>query len=1729
MKTTKRLFAMLLAVLMLLTLFPASALATEAEATEAYTVAPEVYTETIAPAYIAPEAHSIPAGWAPPSPPPLQKTISHWWPFLDINIDFNLWNIIGGNFPISVTLECNMFLALTQLYAMALITPGGGAGMTLNLTHDIVMPAMAPPAAVPAGATLYIRSSEPGVQRTITNLAFTEHFIVGPGATLVLEDVILCGGPESVFPGGSLMGAHHGGVRVEGRCLLLLQPVGGHLVMHRGSAIRNSNAVGNPIFRSRGGGVYLNSGSNTLFLPRSGGQLTMLPGSRIHNNVAARGGGVYASTNSIIRMAEGSRIDNNRAQSVGNIVNAYNTGTGGGIHLSSNAVLDMRGGSIDNNQAVYGGGVRLRGSNVANRAELHMTGGEIHNNRAIGSHSILTHPAMGGGIRACANSDITMTGGRIHSNTSANGGGGVSLGYKSLSTPGLISLGNRGARLNMTGGTIDNNRATTGGGVRVSAGALLSICNIRSPILELHGGTIANNRAQEGGGIWLQRNTRLCVDSRGGGGGRLLGWLFGSGSNASVPVIEGNHAYRRGGGIFAGAFTDAYLRAGTFRNNHAAQDGGAVFAQRFTYFTPVLTPGMYCDLKQVQSPTRFEGNTAGRGAFRPPVLNLRSLCLLFPFRSSATASPTFPPFMITAPNTLNNFDINFLGIPLAGGQTPTMATAYFMYNYDNVERESNIFDQDVVTIPPGTLEAPIEEPTRQGYQFLGWSLTEDGPTLVEFPTEVTTAMLCSRTVTTENNQTFTYQYLNLYAQWEPAYRWYRLSFIGNGGSPAYEVVWVNQYTTYEGAIAQWQYQTELEVPVREGYEFIAWALEEAPGEFALIGSHMYDFNVVENAEHHRWALFAQWRPIDPPPEPIQALFIGNGGSPGEILVYCYEEQVTYGCLIALWQYQTGLFEPTKVGYEFVGWSRSSVDEFPIVFPGSSVSGNILLFAQWRALTPPMMVTFIGNGGEPATITVFGDEIGTYGAAFQLWRDETGLQEPFKPGYAFQGWFHAPAGGEPVNLNSVLNNNQRAHTLYAQWEAIPVTAVEVVFLGNGGTPVLKTIVIDQEPTTYATAIEQWQYWAGKYVPTKEGHTFLGWARVTETGYEMVANTSALITGQNILAAQWERDAYITVTFNVTGGVPSLDPIVINHLPTTYGVAIEHWQYWARQDAPTRAGYTFQGWFHQPTGGTAVVPGSTLNRSITLYAQWERIPSIAVTFLGNGGLPVIETVVMNNTAATTYGAVITQWQYQTGLQAPTKEGHDFLGWARLTAAGPQLVVPGSALTEGTILVAQWRAVDAPITITFLGNGGRPIFEQVTIDLNVNQNPTYADAIFAWEQQTRLIAPTRQGHEFLHWSLTEDGGPVVGTLPVDAVGHAVLFAQWREVPGGIQEPVLMSFIGNGGTPAYRQVEINENTTFAAAISLWQAQNNQLEPSRPDFTFTHWSLYEEGPPISGSIRVMAAERFALFAQWAPVGGGDCTCDTPGCDCGVNCDCDANCDCASTEINVTFVGNEGIPGFTVVTIPVGAMYGLAITEWQAQTHLNVPTRAGHTFLGWSRVSAPGGALVTNTSTINANIILFAQWEEDEAEQITVTFHGNGGAPVREEVIVAEGATYGTAIAEWQYQTSLTVPTKTGYTFLHWSLDAAEGGVPVTDASTISRETNLYAQWEEDEAEQITVTFHGNGGAPVREEVTVAEGATYGTAIAEWQYQTSLTVPTKTGYTFLHWSLDAAEGGAPVT
>lgn len=195
----------------------------------------------------------------------------------------------------------------------------------------------------------------------------------------------------------------------------------------------------------------------------------------------------------------------------------------------------------------------------------------------------------------------------------------------------------------------------------------------------------------------------------------------------------------------------------------------------------------------------------------------------------------------------------------------------------------------------------------------------------------------------------------------------------------------------------------------------------------------------------------------------------------------------------------------------------------------------------------------------------------------------------------------------------------------------------------------------------------------------------------------------------------------------------------------------------------------------------------------------------------------------------------------------------------------------------------------------------------------------------------------------------------------------------------------------------------------------------------------------------------------------------------------------------VTFEANGGVGG-TKQTV----MSGTTVTEPEV-------IRYGYTFSGWS-TDAAGGSYWNPATPITEDVTLYAQWSL--IPRYTLIFETNGG----------QGLASLTDFENQVIDLTNHQPTKPGFTFAGWYLDAALTK-PVNQVTLTSDQT-IYAKWQEvTEENHYTLSFETNGGS------AVAEG------IYEENELVSLTGKTtaRAGYTFSGWYETAALTGTPVT
>ena len=229
---------------------------------------------------------------------------------------------------------------------------------------------------------------------------------------------------------------------------------------------------------------------------------------------------------------------------------------------------------------------------------------------------------------------------------------------------------------------------------------------------------------------------------------------------------------------------------------------------------------------------------------------------------------------------------------------------------------------------------------------------------------------------------------------------YTLSYNANGGSGApgkQTGTGVGSYTfTISGT-----------KPTRTGYTFLGWSLSST----ATSASYQPGGSIKLTASA---TLYAVWRI-----NTYTVSYNANGGSGAPA-----SQTKTYGVTLTL-----SSTTPTRTGYTFSAWNTAQNGSGTSYAPGGSYTANAAatLYAQWQANA--YAVTFDAQGGS---VTPAGKSV-TYGQPYGA------LPVPERPGYRFDGWFTAAAGGTQVTAETVVAVTA-AQTLYAHWTVQSIVRV-----------------------------------------------------------------------------------------------------------------------------------------------------------------------------------------------------------------------------------------------------------------------------------------------------------------------------------------------------------------------------------------------------------------------------------------------------------------------------------------------------------------------------------------------------------------------------------------------------------------------------------------------------------------------------------------------------------------
>ena len=250
---------------------------------------------------------------------------------------------------------------------------------------------------------------------------------------------------------------------------------------------------------------------------------------------------------------------------------------------------------------------------------------------------------------------------------------------------------------------------------------------------------------------------------------------------------------------------------------------------------------------------------------------------------------------------------------------------------------------------------PANTPLRTGYGFLGWAKFPNGDVIWEPGDNFKTASSYKNSL----NENILPNGYTLYAIWEESYILIEYSENGTETEPAE----LGSVPEEELAYYSKTYRIPMSIPVRPGYNFVAWSTTEDD-----TGTRYYENDIFKqsNTLGTDESLYAVWQPVNSTSAEI--IYNANGGSLNGITS---PQTITYANAANITS-----TTPTKMGYTFNGWRDVNGTQY---IPGAqykaenSAPYRIVLIADW-VLNGNIYVGINGKAKKIKNIYI-GDEDG----------------------------------------------------------------------------------------------------------------------------------------------------------------------------------------------------------------------------------------------------------------------------------------------------------------------------------------------------------------------------------------------------------------------------------------------------------------------------------------------------------------------------------------------------------------------------------------------------------------------------------------------------------------------------------------------------------------------------------------------------------------------------------
>ncbi len=891
--------------------------------------------------------------------------------------------------------------------------------------------------------------------------------------------------------------------------------------------------------------------------------------------------------------------------------------------------------------------------------------------------------------------------------------------------------------------------------------------------------------------------------------------------------------------------------------------------------------------------------------------------------------------------------------------------------------------------------------TKENYNFLGWYLEETFETLV---------------TSTEG----VYDNITLYAKYK-GYE-FDVALDANGGifNDIHKITYMSNGSVYCEKSYGINDLIEYIIPVREGYAFSGWYLDE---------EYTQELDWTENLSTDV-ILYAKW--IKHSGDGV--FYIGSTSDTiigtsrndsnklyfafvplvsGVIKIYSKSSGDTYGYLCDS-DKKTITFNDDNLS------SRNFYISYPVTagklyyISPCGYSGNVEMTVTIEGTAHPIVSA---KGANITSNTIYKAEYGQIPTLNNVIRD----------GYEFLGWYKED---DTLFDDSEVWTLLNGISLTAKWSLETYT---ISYEANGGIHSNTTTSYDiNNNVTFTDA-------------TKEGYTFIGW--YLEDTFDTLVTSTEGIYDNITLYAKFELTVY-TVTYeeNLTTN-PNASEFSIESVITF--------------EAPTRNGYTFVGWYSDATLETEIISTEGIYENISVYAKWQ-INTYTISYVANGGI--------HSNTTTSYDI-----NNNVTFTDATKEGYTFIGWY-LEDTFETLVTSTEGIYENITLYAKFEAHEFNVTLDANGGTFNDIKNKITY---ISNNEVYYEHEYGKEDVIEYIVPRKEGYVFAGWYLDEEYTQVFDWNS-DLTHDVIIYAKWFEYSGngvlytGETSDTIVGTSKDGANKLYfAYVPLVSETIKIYSNSLGDTYGYLCDSDKKTiafnddnlsnrnflitYTVTAGTLYYISPcGFSGNVEMTVTIEGTAF----PIPSGKGAIVTDKLDYVVAYDEIGSFDIA-TRVGYEFIGwytssdeyvdttvawniqNDvelfakwQINTYTITYEADGGVHTNTTTSYDINNNVTFidATKEGYTFLGWY-LEDTFDILVTSTEGIYENITLYAKFE---ANKYNVTLDANGGlfTDVKNKITyICNNEVYYEHEYAKEDVIEYIVPRIDGYAFAGWYLD----------------------------------------------------------------------------------------------